>query len=189
MQEQILLGDLLENSLGQVREEVSRAENQPQKKTPVRREAPQRRVNSDQSPPIPKSTQAEELLREVIEEIVYTKRPIHERVNRFLVDSLLKNEFIQNAIVLPFSFAVRPVNHPHMLFSTADMRPYDGEREAHKAILLHGFAPDSGGLLYVSFPGKRQCVVEKPAGIMTGSATFVVVLMVCFYLAVTPILK
>lgn len=189
MQEQILLGDLLENSLGQVREEVSRAENQPQKKTPVRREAPQRKVYSDQSPPIPKSTQAEELLREVIEEIVYTKRPIHERVNRFLLDSLLKNEFIQNGIELPFSFAVRPVNHPHMLFSTADIRPYDWERKAHKAILFPGSGPESGGLLYVYFPGKRQYVLEKTAAIMTGSAILVIVLMVCFYLAVTTILK
>ena len=39
-----------------------------------------------------------DLLREVMQDMVYTKRPIQERVNRFLMDTLLRKEFRENGI-------------------------------------------------------------------------------------------
>lgn len=186
LEEQMMLGDLFGPSFTPEPPSHGNRSGQPQ--------APRMKVRKDLSADLnmqsaPGSTQAEELLREVIEEIVYTKRPIQERVNRFLLDSLLRNEFIQNGIELPFSFAVRPSNHSDMLFSTADIQLNDWERKAHKAILFPGSGPASRGLLYVYFPGKKQYVLGKTGAIMSGSAILVIVLMVCFYLAVTTILR
>ncbi len=140
-------------------------------------------------PPVPKSTEAEVLLREVIEDIMYTKRPVHERVNRFLMDSLLRKEFSEKGITLPFSFAVRPHNHAEMLFSTADVDMKVWEQNAYKTTLFPGATPRSGGMLFVYFPGKRQYVLEKTGAMMTGSVLLVLVVMVCFYVAVSTIIR
>lgn len=164
-------------------------------KKPVRKErSPGQTVASRRGavrklPPVPESTGAEELLREVIEDIMYTKRPVEERVNRFLMDSLLRTELVQNGITLPFSFAVRPHNRDRMLFTTANIRMEEWESKAYKAALFPGGTPRSGGLLYVYFPGKQQYVLEKTGAMMTGSVLLVVVVMVCFYLAVSTILS
>jgi two-component system phosphate regulon sensor histidine kinase PhoR len=151
--------------------------------------AAQRSARSEKSPSIPTSTDAESLLREVIEDIVYTKRPLQERFDRFLMDSLLRDEFVQNGIDLPFSFAVRPFNQPDLLFSTANVSREDWEQNSYQTTIFQGVIPHAGGLLFVYFPGKKQYVLEKTAAMMTGSVVLVIVLMVCFYLAVTTILR
>lgn len=140
-------------------------------------------------PPVPESTEAEVLLREVIEDIMYTKRPVRERVNRFLMDSLLRMEFSQKGITLPFSFAVKPNNEAEMLFSTADMDRKAWEQNAYKTTLFQGATPHSGGMLFVYFPGKQQYVLEKTGAMMTGSVLLVIVVMICFYVAVSTIIK
>lgn len=140
-------------------------------------------------PAVPKSTQAEELLREVLEEIMYVKRPVRERVNRFLMDSLLRNEFVQNGISLPFSFAVRPYQQPEMLFSTANVKPEDWEKNAYQSVLFPGAGPLSSGILYVYFPDKQKYVFEKTGAMMTGSVALVLVVMMCFYIAVSTIIR
>ncbi len=140
-------------------------------------------------PPVPKSTEAEVLLREVIEDIMYTKRPLYERVNRFLMDSLLRTEFSQKGITLPFAFAVKPNNQAGMLFTTADVDGRVWERNAYRTTLFPGATPQAGGMLFVYFPGKRQYVLEKTGAMMTGSVLLVVVVMICFYVAVTTIIR
>ena len=77
-----------------------------------------------------------QLLREVMQDLVFTQRPIEERVNRFLLDSLLKKELAQNGITLPYEFAVRAQAGRDLLFSTADIKPGAWEQRAYKASLF-----------------------------------------------------
>ncbi|HEV7381446.1 MAG TPA: sensor histidine kinase, partial [Dyadobacter sp.] len=60
-----------------------------------------------------------DILREVMQDLLYTKRPIQERVNRFLLDTLLRKQFEENGITLPYEFAVQGNNPGNLLFSTA----------------------------------------------------------------------
>lgn len=188
MNEETFWGDVFENRSD--RPSAGELAKKPMRRDLSKETARKTEVSKGQIlPPIPQSTDAEALLREVIEDIVYTRRPVQERVNRFLMDSLLRTEFVQSGIHLPFSFAVRPHNQPQMLFSTASLHMDDWEKNAYKTSIFQGVVPHSGGLLYVYFPGKKRYALERTAAMMTGSVLLVIVVMVCFYLAVSTILK
>lgn len=188
MNEEFFWGQALES-----RRDVPTIENAPKKRSHAGAKKRTKPIDDskgvDHLANVPQSTDAESLLKEVIEDIIYTKRPVQDRVNRYLMDSLLRTEFIQSGINLPFSFAVKPYDQPNMLFSTANVKMDDWEKNAYKTAIFQGIIPQSGALLYVYFPGKKQLVLEKTAAMMIGSVLLVIVVMVCFYLAVTTILK
>lgn len=130
-----------------------------------------------------------ELLREVMQDLLYTQRPIEERINRFLLDSLLKKEFIQNGITLPYEFAVRAQASRNVLFSTAEQRPTDWEQRAYKASLFPNEMLSGNNLLYVYFPDQKGYILRNMSAMFASSGVLVLVIMICFYVAVSTILK
>ena len=130
-----------------------------------------------------------ELLREVMQDLMYTQRPIEERVNRFLLDSLLKKELIQNGITLPYEFAVRAQANQNVLFSTAEQRPGDWEQRAYKASLFPSEMLSGNNLLYVYFPDQKGYILRNMSAMFASSGVLVLVIMICFYVAVSTILK
>lgn len=130
-----------------------------------------------------------ELLREVMQDLMYTQRPIEERVNRFLLDSLLKKELIQNGITLPYEFAVRAQANRNVLFSTAEHRPTDWEQRAYKASLFPNEMLSGNNLLYVYFPDQKGYILRNMSAMFASSGVLVLVIMICFYAAVSTILK
>ena len=130
-----------------------------------------------------------ELLREVMQDLMYTQRPIEERVNRFLLDSLLKKELVQNGITLPYEFAVRAQANKKALFSTAEQRPGDWEQRAYKASLFPSEMLSGNNLLYVYFPDQKSYILRNMSAMFASSGVLVLVIMICFYVAVSTILK
>lgn len=130
-----------------------------------------------------------ELLREVMQDLLYTQRPIEERVNRFLLDSLLKKELIQNGITLPYEFAVRAQASRNVLFSTAEHRPTDWEQRAYKASLFPNEMLSGNNLLYVYFPDQKGYILRNMSAMFASSGVLVLVIMICFYVALSTILK
>ena len=129
------------------------------------------------------------LLREVMQDLVYTHRPIEERVNRFLLDSLLKKELAQNGITLPYEFAVRAQAGRDLLFSTADIKPGAWEQRAYKASLFPSEMLSGNNLLYVFFPDQQQYILRKMSAMFASSGVLLLVILVCFYVAVSTIVK
>ena len=130
-----------------------------------------------------------QLLREVMQDLVYTQRPIEERVNRFLLDSLLKKELVQNGITLPYEFAVRAQAGRNLLFSTADLNSGTWEQSAYKASLFPSEMLSGNNLLYVVFPDQQQYILRKMSAMFASSGVLLLVILACFYVAVSTILK
>ncbi|WP_247236988.1 sensor histidine kinase KdpD [Telluribacter sp. SYSU D00476] len=130
-----------------------------------------------------------ELLRDVMKDLMYTQRPIRERVNRFLLDSLLKKELAQNGITLPYEFAVRTQAGGSPVLATAELKAGDWEQHAYKASLFPSEMLSGNNLLYVYFPEQQQYILSKMSAMLAGSAVLVLVILACFYLAVTTILR
>lgn len=142
----------------------------------------------------PKSIGRADLLREVMRDLMYTQRPIEERVNRFMLDSLLKKELAQNGVTLPYEFAVRTQvgranDSRNVLFSTAGQHAGEWEQTAYKASLFPSEMLSGNNLLYVYFPDQKNYILRGMSAMVASSAVLVMVIMVCFYVAVNTILK
>lgn len=134
------------------------------------------------------------LLREVMQDLIYTQRPIEERVNRFMLDSLLKKELTQNGVTLPYEFAVRTQvsrasDSRNVLFSTTGQPPGEWEQTAYKASLFPSEMLSGNNLLYVYFPDQKNYILRGMSAMFVSSGVLVVVILVCFYVAVNTILK
>ncbi len=186
-----------EQNLGQVLQSMTE-DNQRRLSTNSRKlTSPQKTQNSLSSKSQPEAVQGTdrhpldraELLREVMQDLMYTQRPIEKRVNRFLLDSLLKKELVQNGITLPYEFAVRAQANKNVLFSTAEQRPGDWEQRAYKASLFPSEMLSGNNLLYVYFPDQEGYILRNMSVMFASSGVLVLVIMICFYLAVSTILK
>ncbi len=129
-----------------------------------------------------------DLLREVMKDLMYTKRPLRERVNRFLLDTLLRKEFTESGIRLPFDFAVQGAGGNTLLFSTASMKPGAWEGRSYKASLFPSETMQGQNSLYVHFPDQQKYILGNMSVMFGGSGILILVIMACFYMAVTTIL-
>lgn len=134
-----------------------------------------------------------ELLKEVMKDFIYTKRPIEQRVNRFLLDTLLKKQLVQNGISLPYEFAVRGAvrgqSADSLIFSTVSMRPGEWEERSYKASLFPNETLGAQNALYVFFPDQQRYILSNMGVMFGGSGILIIVIMACFYMAVTTILR
>ena len=134
-----------------------------------------------------------ELLKEVMKDFIYTKRPIEQRVNRFLLDTLLKKQLIQNGVTLPYEFAVRGAvsgqSPDNFIFSTVSMRPGEWEERSYKASLFPNETLGAQNALYVFFPDQQRYILSNMGVMFGGSGILIIVIMACFYMAVTTILR
>lgn len=134
-----------------------------------------------------------ELLKEVMKDFIYTKRPIEQRVNRFLLDTLLKRQLIQNGVTLPYEFAVRGAvpgkSSDSLIFSTVSMRPGEWEERSYKASLFPNETFGTQNALYVFFPDQQRYILSNMGVMFGGSGILIIVIMACFYMAVTTILR
>ncbi|MCF2495533.1 sensor histidine kinase [Dyadobacter chenhuakuii] len=129
------------------------------------------------------------LLKEVMKDFIYTKRPIEQRVNRFLLDTLLKKEFVESGITLPYEFAVRGRSDNSLIFSTASLRPREWEEKSYKADLFPSETINAPNSLYVYFPDQQKYILSNMGVMFGGSGILIIVIMACFYMAVTTILR
>lgn len=129
-----------------------------------------------------------DLLREVMKDLMYTKRPIQERVNRFLLDTLLRKELTEKGITLPFEFAVQANANNGMIFSTASLKSNEWQQRSYKASLFPNETLQGNNLLFVFFPDQQKYILNEMGVMFGGSGILIVVIMACFYMAVSTIL-
>ena len=130
-----------------------------------------------------------EILKEVMKDLLYTQRPIQERVNRFLLDTLLKKEFEENGISLPYEFAVQGQNPDGLIFSTANLKPQDWKLKSYRASLFPNETLQGQNSLFVYFPDQEKHIMSGMGVMFGGSGVLILVVMACFYMAVTTILR
>ena len=136
-----------------------------------------------------KSPDKAELLREVMKDLLYTKRPLNERVNRFLLDTLLKKEFAENGISLPYEFAVQGPFSKNVIFSTVNLKPQEWEQMAYRASLFPNETLQGQNSLFVYFPDQEKYIRSGMGVVFGGSGVLILVVMACFYMAVSTIVR
>jgi two-component system, OmpR family, phosphate regulon sensor histidine kinase PhoR len=129
------------------------------------------------------------LLRDVMKDLMYTKRPLKERVNRFLLDTLLRQEFAEHGVSIPFEFAVKASPTNDFVVSTASFKPREWELNAYKASLFPNETTQGQNALYVYFPDKQKFILNDMGVMFGGSGILIIVIMACFYMAVSTILR
>lgn len=130
-----------------------------------------------------------DLLRDVMKDLMYTKRPIQERVNRFLLDTLLRKELNENGIALQYEFAVQENAGNNFVFASAPMNYTKWQDNSFKVSLFPNETTQGKNLLYVYFPERESYILSNMSVMFGGSGILILVVMACFYMAVVTILR
>lgn len=130
-----------------------------------------------------------DLLKDVFKDLLFSKRPMEQRVNRLMIDSLLKKSLAERGIGLPYEFAIQNNNQSNVLFSTIAYRPDTTGRELFRASLFPNEINTLPSQLLVYFPERQAFILQNMSFSLISSALLLLVILGCFYVAVTTILK
>ncbi|WP_111628720.1 sensor histidine kinase [Larkinella arboricola] len=141
-----------------------------------------------------KVEQQSEMVKGVVRDLLFANRPIESRVNRAVLDSLLKQTMEERGITIPFEYGVRTssgmgVAKPHLLFASHSENQLLGKKKIYKATLFPNNFLERGNYVYVYFPDQQQFILRKMTVILAGSAVLVLVIIACFYVAISTIVR
>ncbi|MFC5412814.1 sensor histidine kinase [Larkinella bovis] len=141
-----------------------------------------------------KVEQQSEMVKGVVRDLLFANRPIDSRVNRPLLDSLLKNAMAERGISIPFEYGVRTnvgagAAKPQILFASHSASQLSDKKKVYKAVLFPNNFLEKGNYVYVYFPDQQQFIWRKMSAILASSALLVLVIMACFYVAINTIMR
>jgi two-component system, OmpR family, phosphate regulon sensor histidine kinase PhoR len=130
-----------------------------------------------------------DLLKDVFKDLLFSKRPVEQRVNRLMLDSLLKKSLRERGIGIAYEFAIQNDVHKSILFSTASYRPDSTDSELFRASLFPNELNNVPSQLLVYFPERQAFILENMGFTLISSVLLLLVILGCFYVAVATILK
>jgi two-component system phosphate regulon sensor histidine kinase PhoR len=130
-----------------------------------------------------------DLLKDVFKDLLFSKRPVEQRVNRLMLDSLLKKSLRERGIGIAYEFAIQNDVHKSILFSTASYRPDSTDSELFRASLFPNELNNIPSQLLVYFPERQAFILENMGFTLISSVLLLLVILGCFYVAVATILK
>jgi two-component system phosphate regulon sensor histidine kinase PhoR len=81
-------------------------------------------------------------------------------------------------------------NNPgNLIFSTASLKPADWQQKSYRASLFPNETTQGQSSFFVFFPDQQKHILSGMGVMFGGSGILILVVMVCFYLAVTTILR
>ncbi|MCU0339462.1 MAG: HAMP domain-containing histidine kinase [Spirosomaceae bacterium] len=144
---------------------------------------PATRVTSEKQP------NTTEMLRSVFKDLLFSKRPVEQRVSRLMLDSLLKKAFQERGIGIGYEFALQNNPQNNVLFSTTAYRTDTRPQELYKATLFPNEINQSLSQLAVYFPDREGFVLRNMTLPLASSGLLLAVILGCFYVAVSTIVK
>ncbi len=130
-----------------------------------------------------------DLLKDVFKDLLFSKRPVEQRVNRLMLDSLLRKSLRERGIAIAYEFAIQNDIHQSIIFSTASYRHDSTDSELFKASLFPNELNTIPSQLLVYFPERQAFILENMGFTLVSSALLLLVILGCFYVAVATILK
>ncbi len=146
-------------------------------------------------------TDQSETIKDIFRGVLMSDRPLTERVNRFMLDTLLRQALSERGINIPFDYAVRSQQQGDLLFTSTGLTlgnmPVSSrtaiqqqfEESTYKAALFPNNILETGNYLYLFFPDQRAFILSRMTATLAGSAILILVIMGCFYVAITTILR
>jgi two-component system phosphate regulon sensor histidine kinase PhoR len=130
-----------------------------------------------------------EIVQDVLTQLVTENRPIRERIEPKLLDSLLRAELRNHQVTIPFAYGVHSRDEKNVLFTSNHAPDARVPANAYKATLFPNDLYCVGNYLYVHFPGRQHAFNASFLPILGSSAVLILVITGCFYAAIATILK
>jgi two-component system, OmpR family, phosphate regulon sensor histidine kinase PhoR len=134
-----------------------------------------------------------EMAKEVISDFLTTPRSIYDRINYQVLDSLLKNEIKNKGIETPFEYGISSVENPRYLHYASSMKyKMTGLKTDKDTYIVNLFPNDynsSENYLRVYFPNQDRYIIRNIWMMYATSLLLILVVLGCFYVAVSTILK
>lgn len=122
-------------------------------------------------------------------------RPLNERINVPLLDSLLAHEFKAKNINLPYWFGVLvkdTVRNYRLTHTNVEQNETAKVLLLQKGISVRLFPNDDlspAAFLYVYFPDNRSAIFKQMIAVLVSSLIFNVIIIVCFAFAISTIIR
>ena len=129
------------------------------------------------------------MIKDVLKGLLLSDRPIEDRVNRLALDTLLRQSLAERGISIPFAYGVRTRLRPKFLFTSHSTEPKRFDSDGYKAALFPNNLMESGNYVYVYFPTQQEFILSRLAFTFGASAVLLLVILACFYIAISTIVK
>ncbi|MBD2754717.1 sensor histidine kinase [Spirosoma validum] len=153
--------------------------------TSSKESSPNRLTSTSQHSPEDKS----DIVKDVLKGVFLSDRPIEDRVNRLVLDTLLRQSLAERGISIPFAYAVRTQKHPKFLFTSLGMETQQFDADGYKAALFPNNLLEGGNYVYVYFPTQQQFILSRLGFTFGASVVLILVILACFYIAISTIVK
>ena len=123
-----------------------------------------------------------EVVKNTVEEVIIGKRALYERIDRQMLDTLLKQELKNRGISIPYDYGVKDASS--MVFSSFALH-YNHLKldKAYKVALFPNDAVAQNQFLYVLFPNKGEFIFQKMWGLFLMSGLLVLMIGGVFFQA------
>ncbi len=135
------------------------------------------------------ATEQTRWIKDVLNGLMLSDRPIEDRVNRLALDTLLRQTLQDRGISIPFAFGVRTKTRPAFLFTSAGMDTQHFNESGYRAVLFPNNMTETGNYLYVYFPTQRAFILNQLGFTLGASVLLIVVILACFYIAINTIVQ
>jgi two-component system, OmpR family, phosphate regulon sensor histidine kinase PhoR len=134
-----------------------------------------------------------EMAKEVLNDLMFTKRSIYDRVNYQILDSLLKYEIKMKGIEIPFEYGISSEENPSYLHYASSvkykMTGLKSDKDTYMVNLFPNDYSDSESYLRVYFPNQDRYIIRNIWMMYATSLLLILVVLGCFYVAVSTIVK
>ncbi|QHT66285.1 HAMP domain-containing histidine kinase [Rhodocytophaga rosea] len=129
------------------------------------------------------------MVKDVFSELVREKKPVAERINRKMLDTLLRKEIKNHQIDIPYQYGIVAGDHNKIVLASHSNMQSRLPGHAFKAALFPTDVFNTNDLLYIHFPTQQQYIMQTMWTVLASSGVMVLLILGCFYFAVTTILK
>jgi two-component system phosphate regulon sensor histidine kinase PhoR len=135
------------------------------------------------------NTEKSRIIKDVFEDLFQKPRPLEERVNQKLVDSLIHTEMLNQNIKTPYEFVVLNLRHRKLLFNDQVTDKIGVINDGFKVRLFPNDVTASNNYLSVFFPNKKEYIIKQMLWVLSASTVFIVIITACFIMVILVILK
>ncbi|MFN9776325.1 MAG: ATP-binding protein [Candidatus Kapaibacterium sp.] len=118
-------------------------------------------------------------IRQTVRDLREFTRNLGDRVSARVVDSVLLLEFSGRNLPTDYVFGIRDGRSAQFICTKNGVQP-DAAESAYSTVLFPGDIVPKNHTLHVSFPGKREYLMNKNAAILSSSAVFMAIIVGSF---------
>ena len=126
------------------------------------------------------------LMKDVIKDFIIGKRSIYERMGHVMLDTLLKKEFAENGINIPFEYSVK--DNGNVIFASLGQQELKANHLNYKIKLFPNDTFEQEQFLQVYFPEKQNYILRNLWSIFGSSFLLIAFVGGIFYYSVNSLL-